>query len=379
MSEISAEKVGSGFATVHSGKTGEFRFTIQVTSYSMSWLLSDAGSCSATIQISDELVGMNLQNRLKKWSTIICVYRNDGQLDGAMIVKDRKYDFKTHKLSITGADGWGLLSKRLVMNPTLVNNWQDGDVLIDEDNPRPDWKSIYTGSKPDIATKILQGTDSCGSWPYLYAPYTGGSNTKTYDNWSPKYIDDALTDLIKEQNGIEVLFMPELDYNTQRFKWKAQIADKVQLHTYQFVDGLPDNQWYFTDDSDIGGDIVNQVYGFGGKLDDKIVVARDTNDDTDPDMPLLQTVNTEHSTVSDVATLKRYMQGITQLGTESQDSIGIAYNRLRYNIAPGDVISVKFIDPYFGVGSRTLNLRVLSTDWNTSNIGTLAAREVIGD
>ena len=210
-------------------------------------------------------------------------------------------------------------------------------------------------------------------------PYTGGSSTKTYDNWSPKYIDDAITDLIKEQNGIEVLFIPELDYSTQRFKWKAQIADKVQLHTYQFVDGLPDNQWYFTDDSDLGGDIVNQVYGFGGKLDDKIVVARDTNDGIDPDMPLLQTVNTEHSTVSDVATLKRYMQGITQLGTESQDSIGIAYNRLRYNIAPGDVISVKFNDPYFGVDNRTLNLRVLSTDWNTSNIGTLAAREVIGD
>jgi len=73
------------------------------------------------------------------------------------------------------------------------------------------------------------------------------------------------------------------------------------------------------------------------------------------------------------------MHGITQLGRESQDSIGIAYNRLRYNIAPGDVISVKFNDPYFGRGNRTLNLRVLSTDWNTSNVGTLAAREVIGD
>ena len=302
MAEISAEKVGSGFATVHSGKTGEFRFTLPVTDYSMSWLLSDSGSCSATIQINDELAGMNLQNRLKKWSTIICVYRNDGQLDGAMIVKDRKYDFKTHKLSITGADGWGLLGKRLIMNRTLVNNWVDGDVIIDEDNPRPEWKSTYIGSKSDIATKILHDSGSYGPWPYLYEPYTGGSNIKTYDNWSPKYIDDAITNLINEQDGIEVLFIPEMNYETQQFKWKAQIASNVQLHTYKFVDGLPDNQWYFTDDSDLGSDIVNQVYGFGGKLEDKIVVARDTNDNVDSDMPMLQTVNTEHNTVSNVST-----------------------------------------------------------------------------
>lgn len=370
------ENIAQRFATVHSGKNGAIRFTVPIVGYSITWALSASGDCSAEIQMSDELAGINLRDQLRKWGTILCVYRADGAIDGAIMVKDRKYNFSTHRLSITGVDGWGLLSKRLVMNPDLSTNWKDGTVLIDDNHPRPDWQSRYTGSKPDIAIKLLQDSAKIGEWPYVYTGLTGGSNVKTYDNWSPMYLDDALSNLIKEQDGIEVIFIPEIDEQTQTFVWLVVAADEIKLHTYELVDGLPDNQWYFVDDTDLGTGVVNQAFGFGGKLDDKLVVARGNRvpSGAEADVPLLQIADTSHNTVSDVATLSSYMKGAVQIGRESQDSIEIAYNRLRYNVAPGDWLNIRSNDPYIGIGNN-LKLKVLSISYDNTSMGRLTARE----
>lgn len=309
---------------------------------------------------------------LRKWATIIVLTDTDSRMvEAAGVIKDVQWDGS--KLAVTCGDGWSLWDKRLVLNHDLAEKWVNGNILVDEDNPAPEWHLRLNGaSYEDIAYQLVNESLKWGTAPYVVpTPDMKATFTREYFCWDFATVLDRLQDLTELENGAVLGFKPIVDDNG--FHWLMGGSQALGSNHWRFIMGSPIDRFELKSLKDTSEDMVTQAFGVGGKTDDHTMVAM--NSVTPPaGMPVLQSANKTHDTVTEVDTLVAYLIEDTNRGGEEQSSVELSVAK-SLPVLAGDVVTVTVDDVWLGV--RTVDYKVLEvSDSSSDTYKTLGVREV---
>lgn len=345
-------------------------------SWSHEWC--DEGSLDVTIhprnlRTSDgRIVPIDWSTLLRKWAVILVVTRGD-IVEAAGPILDRDWDGE--KLKLKCGDGWSLWNNRFVLNRLLRAHWVDGDILVDEDNPAPEWHLRVNGKTyTDLIVQIIDESLQWGAAPYtLPTAVTSPANyTREYFCWDFATVLDRIQDLTEVINGPEVWFQPTLD-SDDVFRWQLRSGDDIGQHHYRLHTGSRDSRLDIGSLSDKADDMTTQAFGIGGKKDDHTMIVMQKSTPSDG-MPVLQTVNKEHSTLGNVDEMRSYLQEDLNRGGEEQESINVSVDS-QLPVVPGDRLTITVHDDPW-IGTTDYELKVLEIGGGTDATKSLGCRRV---
>ena len=308
---------------------------------------------------------------LRKWATIVTIEDDTtGSVDAAGPVKDVQWDGS--KLTVTCGDGWSLWDKRLVLNHALADKWVNGNILVDEDNPAPEWHLRLNGKTyEDIAYQLVNESLKWGAAPYVVPEAdTTATVTREYFCWDFATVLDRLQDLTEVDNGAVLNFRPLVTNGV--FSWQMGGAQALGSNHWRFIIGSPDVRFELKSLKDTAEDMVTQAFGVGGKTDDHTMVAMHSV--VPPNgIPVLQSVNKDHDTTTEVETLVEYLTEDTNRGGETQNSVEVHVGK-DLPVMAGDLMTVTLDDAWLGV--RTYDFKVLEvSDGSSETFKTVGLRE----
>lgn len=322
------------------GKTGAHIRRINMTKVDWSDSINEDGSISAT---ADE----PRSTEFREYGHIIAA------TDGVDVVHAgylKRASFSEEK-GIWTLDGGGVLAileKRLVLNHALDSSWVDGNVVVDEEHPSGNWPLRLTGSYSDIISRLIRETLLWGALPIVPAPLTGGSHERNYNSYDLATVAARIEDIGDLYDGPETRFDATIGSDgALRFN-QVTSADAGEVVTNQWSwNALVPNSGVVMSDEDFDGEdsMCSQSYGTGGRSDDKLLVARSVSSSlTSRGWPVLQVANKEHSTVSQVATLKSYVSADTMHGDRTPRVCALKVDRSKYAVKVGDHATVRYGD-----------------------------------
>ncbi|WEV68712.1 hypothetical protein OZX73_05320 [Bifidobacterium sp. ESL0775] len=362
----------------YSAVTGGHLTRLPFTSCSWSDSINEPGQLSVEIgfnatardlRIDDE----DMHAALRPWRVILAVQRGQHVIH-AGVATSRAWDAESRKLTFTCGGGWTLLGKRLVLNHGLDSSFADGDVLVDEDHPIGDWGLTLTGSYRDLARGLIAETLKWGELPFSLPPLEGGSYTRTYGGYDLATTGDRLRDLSELDAAMEYRFTPTLDAGG-RLSYSLEAAHELVDHELNLNAAVPGQHVKLDSVAEDGTPLTSEVWASGGKDDDKTVMARATIPPQyrDPGMPFLQSTNTEHTTVSDISTLRTYARSQASTGAWPDETYSVRIGA-EYDPHVGDHLDLRVEDDY--LSDRKLRLKVTDVSGSSdSDWLTVQARE----
>lgn len=295
----------------------------------------------------------------KPWQVAVALMRGNRVLQAGPVIR-RPF---TNTLTLDCAGYWAAFDKRLVLNHALASMTIDGEVLIDEDNPAPEWVLEMTGSYVDIAVKLITETLKWQGMPVDLPPLEGGIYIRNYYGYDLARVSERLKQLTELQNGPELRFDPYLRPDGG-IKWRFEGDHEIIDNVWEWNTAVPEQAVKVVSLDDDGGGMTNDGWGQGGRNDDILLMTHRTALTPDPDLPLLQEALTSHSTVSEIETLRGHTQGMIERSMNTYGQVQLEAP-LRYNVQPGDWIDLRTERPYLG---RTfLSLKVVGVSGGTGD------------
>lgn len=322
------------------GSTGEHLTAVPCSALSWSDSISDIGSMDVTLPDCPELRRLDVDRLLRPYDVIYAAKAGDRILHAGWLTRWRMTD-DARSISLSVGGGWSILERRLVLDAALIDGWREGQVLIDEDNPPGDWTMTLTGTYRDIARGLIAETMRWGSLPYLLPDVDGGAaHERTYNSWDLSTVSQRLGDLADLADGPEIRFDPELADGRIRFRLRVGDPEIVD-HKWTWNAGLPDARVMAGGLDADGGDMTGQAYAVGGRNDDKLLVTRATGTWlTSHGWPLLQSANTGHTTVAELATLHSYVMADVAFGDRPTVTVGVRCG-LERDVRVGDHVDLR--------------------------------------
>lgn len=259
-----------------------------------------------------------------------------------------------------------------MLNRALASSWVNGEVLIDEDHPAPQWVLNLSGSLGDIARGLVAEALAWGPLPIDLPALTGGDNVRTYRGWDLAQTADRLTELTKVENGPEIEFAPYLT-ETGDLRWRLRAGTPELVDTvWQWNTTSPGRRVSLAGVDEDGTDMASESIGLGGRSEDVVLVGRRrSNTLTAAGWPVLQVANTGHTSVSNLSTLLGWLGEDVTRGGIDQESIELRVGA-EHAVRPGDNADVGVRDPY--LGRTVLPLKVVGVAGNTSEWLTVRCR-----
>lgn len=345
------------------GVTGAHLGRLEATSISWSESISEEGSLRAEVRL---LPGV--RDMLRPYGTIVAA------MDGADVVHagyvvSATPDPGSGTVDVSAGDGWTIFRKRLVLNRALASSWADGTVVIDEDNPPGDWVLHLSGTYSDIARGLVAEAMAWGELPYELPPVDGGSDhERTYNSWDFATVAERLGDLADLDGGPEIRFDPSVD-EAWRLSFALRAADEVVDSRWRWNACVPGQSVSLSAIDSDGSGMCSQAYFIGGGEDDSNLMTRATSDAlTSAGWPLLQIANTEHSSVSVLATLQSYAAAEVAAGDSVQETFGLRVPAT-LRVRPGDWADVRLPEnAWDGGGPAELKVVDVSGDASSDRI-----------
>jgi hypothetical protein len=344
--------------------TGRPLGRVPFTGFSRSGTINAAGQMQVEVAWSQTAVRMDLWHLVSNWSVCLAAVRGDVVVHAGPVVQ-KKWDPVGLKATFTCGGGWTLLSKRNAVDVLLATEWTDGDVLIDEDHPAAQWALTCTGSLRNIARQLVASAKAWQDLPIDLPTAESGGNTRQWLITDAKVTSEALTDLTRVEGGPEIRFDPYRDEQGY-FRWRMVCGTpEIINQTHRWNTSVPGERVQFVDLDDDGSDMVTQLVEIGGKQDDKVLVARATVDV--PGVPLLQEIDTSHSTVSELSTLQAWAREGVGRGAVSQETPQFKVG-FEWGVQVGDWADVRIQD--VALGDLVLPVKVVGvssdlTEWET--------------
>ncbi|WGD38470.1 hypothetical protein [Lysinibacter sp. HNR] len=344
--------------------TGNLIGRIPASDISWQQTLNDPGSIDITIDWSREADQWDVRAKTYPYRTLVAVMRGDHIIHAGPVTRR---NLAGQKLTINAAGMWKIFEHRLVLNHALASRHVDGMVMIDEENPSPEWVLEFTGSLVDIAVQLVAESLKWGRLPITLPGLTGGANVRTYYGFDLAYISDRLKQLTEVIGGPELRFDPQIGRDGKLFftmRGDAELIDTV--HNWNVA--APGGRAMLEGIDESADSMATDYWGLGGGSDDMVLVARASSDAlTRQGWPVMQSADTTHSSVSELETLQGYVaEGIVR-GSVTQEVFPIRVSA-EHTVRPGDWANVTIAHPY--TGHTTLPLKILevsgdTTDWMT--------------
>lgn len=322
------------------GLTGAHVARLPCGSASWADAINDAGTLTATVTDPN----IDFEGILRVYGTIVAAI-GFGRVIHAGYLKHVKRNGK--EWSIDAGGGASIFDKRLVINYRLHQSWADGTVIVDEDNPSGNWPFTVTGSYSDLISKLISESLKFGALPIVPAALTGGDKLRTYNSYDLATVSDRIKDIGDLENGPEYRFDAVVDdFGAISFLQRtSKDGGEIIDHHWKWNAIVPDSGVILGEEDADGSEMCTQSFGVGGKSEDKIVVARSiSNALTAKGWPVLQNANTSHSSISNTATLKSYVNADTACGDNPQHTYGLEVDMSRYDVRVGDWCDVRRSD-----------------------------------
>ena len=321
--------------------------------------LGDPGSLTFDISGGRSALAYRVREKLRPWRSMVAV------LDGKRVVAAgpvlrRKWAQDDGSVSVSCGDGMSFFGKRLVLNSALDRNWRDGEVVIDEDNPAPQWMLSFSGlSLAGIANGLLRETLKWGALPIdaPTEPLERGINERNYRCFDYATILDRLNDLQEVRNGPMMRCIPYLtSQGWLRFKFDPGFdGEDHYLSTTLEGHGI-----VLDSVDEDGGTIANEIFAMGGRDENVVLVARKRAELAG--VPLLQEAVMSHTSVSRITTLQDHVNQSLVDGCTIPESTKLRA-RASHGIRPGDRLHLTTSNGYHGDHVQTvLNVVQVSGD-----------------
>jgi hypothetical protein len=301
------------------------------------------GALELTLGKTKELARWNAREKLRPWKHCAALI-DDGEVVAAGPIVRRKW---TGGLTVNCGGGWDLFQKRLVLNYALASAWRDGEVVLDEENPAPEWLLSFAGlSLGGIGAGLVR---EALKWGPLLVDMPGapevGVHVKTYQGWDLATTAERLSDLTGLLNAPMIRFVPYIREDGHlRFRYESGAVGYYR----RMAETMPGHGVVLTDVDEDGTSMATDMFALGGRSEDIVLAARSTSGAlTDAGWPVMQVADKSHTSVSDLLTLKGYTnQGVVDGATVPEST------RLRVRasagVRPGDVIDLSAKNSFHG-------------------------------
>ena len=313
--------------------------------------------------------------KLKTWArtqegrTLLAVL-DDTQIVCAGPVTDRVPTMDGFTID-AAASIWRELADRLVLNPVLKDAFVDGEVLIDEDNPAPQWFSSFTGSYADIGADLVDLARAWGPLPIVTPAREGGTRVRTYEGWQFYDVASRLKLLTGIRNGIEIRFPAELRSDGGiRFRYEAAPELIPKVHRWNAT--LPAQRVSVVQIPADASQIATEVWGLGGRSADIVLAARSRSTSlTSLGWPIKQRALTGLPEISTLSVLKDHTDERVLRGSVFPEVYELRVHR-SHGVTVGDWAQLTYTHPAYG---RTdVPLKVLTVAGNAGEWLTVKGR-----
>ncbi|MGD7790114.1 hypothetical protein ACQCX2_17530 [Propionibacteriaceae bacterium Y1700] len=293
--------------------TGDYICDLPVLGES-SWAsaLNDVGRVEVQVSAADPKVRrLGLDKLLVPWRTYIGVVYDDVIMQAGPVTTSF-YDHDTGRYQISAVGAAGYFARRRVLPVSAAT-----EPLYDYPNkrPNPGVAQALNGSYRNIVNSMLT---TLMAWPggapsLTFRPSDpGGTYTRTYLGTELKEFWEAITDITDVENGIDVMVRPQwVDTAQVKVRWMVDtgtLAKPLLAGGPVVWDTTRPNvnlsKLKVTSD---GTNITTRVWVTGGRDSDQPLYATAQNTELiNAGMPLLETVDSLHTSVSDQATLNAW-------------------------------------------------------------------------
>lgn len=320
---------------------------------SWSQSLNEAGQLSFTVPASRPLVSWGARKKLRPWYASVALIDGD-RIVHAGPVLSRSWSL-TGGLNVTVGGVWDLFTKRLVLNYRLDALWRDGDVLIDEENPSPEWELRYVNqSLGSIGGSLVREALKWGPLLVDEPAFEIGIHERTYNGWDFATTADRLTDLTGVINGPRISFDPYIradGFLRARYRAETGAGDEFRLSTVMEGHGV-----LVEDIDEDGGSLASEVYALGGRSEDIVLAARSRSSVlTGQGYPVMQEALKSHASVSRLSTLQDHVNQRVLDGSTVPESSQLRVRR-SHGVRPGDVLQVALESSYHGRVDLAMNV-----------------------
>lgn len=295
--------------------------------------LNTAGSITCSVDMNDpDVQRLDLRNTSTPTQTFLGVVEDD-QIIEAGPIWTRGYNRDSRILSL-GAKGLGSYFNYRLILPLLAatlgtDQWTIPDPLdATATIPNPDLTTTISGvSLGTIAKGLIEQARlwTGGDLPIVFQADEVGTRERTFLGVDFKPVLEAIEDMSKVIGGPDFVFQPRFTSDMLGVEWLFRTGTEAEpLITSQsrpvWNVTRPESPVSGLTIAEDGSKLLSLGWQVGGRQDDKVLVARAYNPAlVDANFPLMEAVDSSHSSVSEQDTLDGHAESAVRLGQKAQE------------------------------------------------------------
>lgn len=338
--------------------------------------INEYGLITVNSQWSQEAADLRTWERTRSMRTILAVMQGT-EVICAGPVTDRdpqRDDFQLNAAS----SFWRFFEERLALNPALQTMFQNGEVLVDEENPSPEWLLSFSGSFVDIAADLVDTALAWGPLPVSTPPREGGFQERNYRGWEFPTIGSRLRLLTGVIGGPELRFKPRIRPEDGGIWFDLEGGPEIIDNVHNWNAAVPESGVTLIRVPEDASRLATETWAFGGRSEDIVIAARARSTTlTDQGWPVMQKALDGLDSVTEVSTLEGHVQ---ERINRSNVEPGVFELRVRADmgVRPGDWANVRIDDPAYGRGVVPLKILRIEGDGLSDYVAVFGRRRTDG-
>lgn len=366
-----------------------------VLSGSWSETLNRADSLSCTVTLKDPVIRrLGLAESATPGKAFLAAVDGSTVLAAGPIWA-HEYDDNSQRLTLTAAGMWSYFDHRVLL-PVLEGRLpsdETTDTRFMPADPGGDypWPSDTRKSLQGIARALVEQAQSWtgGHVPVVLPDEVAGGNERAYKGSDLASVGEELRRLTQVVGGPDVKFVPRFKADMSGVEWVLQIGTPTEPLLFGAIDPVFNASVAKSTVSNLkvgvdGTGLASQAFAAGGRTDDVVLITQ-SNDVSLPDaeFPLLEVVDSSHSSVSVESTLQGYSDEAVVRGRRPVQSWSFDHDTSKTpflsGFASGDFARVNVRgNAYLPDGSYRLRILSRSGDETTRKVS-LTFQPATGD
>lgn len=345
-------------------RTGRSLKDLPVVTMSWEKRRNRAETVRATVDLLDpDVRALDLRSAATAGKSFLAVVENDTFMAAGQ-VWPYGYDGDTGHLDLAASGLWSYFDNRTVL-PAGTTNPAGADTA---------YTALEFGT---IAKRLVQQANGWAGagLPIVFEADRVGTHDKTYAGIDLKIVGTVLQQLTQLNGGPDLEFSPRWQWDRLGVEWLLRTGTDAQprlgaatIHRWDYTYGMPEGAVRNLKTNGDASLLASQAWATGGRSGDKTLVSRAVDTTlTDAGYPLLEAVDTTHSTVTDQATLDGYASELVRVGKITPEFWTF---QVRADAPPlvgvygiGDTVRLQVArDPYIRDGSYLMTIAALSGD-----------------
>jgi hypothetical protein len=358
--------------------------------------LNDDDSVKVKVPLRNaENARLRLRSSAAPGKSFLCAVEGDQIMAGGP-VWFHDWDDDSHHLTITAGGMWSYFDHRVLL-PVLAGRSpadQSTDtrfmpVLAPGDDVDYPWPIDTRKSLQGIARFIVQQAQqhTGGNVPVILPAEIAGTNERDYRGSDLAFVGDRLRQLRDVLDGPDIQFVPRFTEDRLGVEWVLRLGTPTQPLLFSAQEPVFQYSAAESSVSGLQGKIdgrflAERAFSSGGKQADKVLISTSTDTTLHAQgFPLLEDVDSKHSSVSNLSTLQGYSDEMVLAGKSVSEVMTFDHQAHRTpklgSFTVGDFARVAIKNhAYYDDGNHRMRIARISGDEKGKKLGITCLPEV---